>query len=273
MFKKVPFLLSLLLFSPNCFSQSIQHSKSILHSDGREKLTIESLVLNESKDIFIGLPDKLHDSIRYPLIVILEGEILFETISPLTKLMAEVDEIPNCIVVGIPLLNKHLDYAPIISTIPESGKADRMLNFYRLELFPLLDSMYNLTDDRLIWAHSGLAGVFCTYLLLGPDNQFSGILSSSPNLRWIQEYINKENPFHLLSKKKKVFYYLTFGGKEAEAYMGEMYQQVQAFNEKLILEAPENLIWRYQFNDNNNHFSNAIETYMEGLITYFDIMK
>jgi predicted alpha/beta superfamily hydrolase len=224
-------------------------------------------------DIYIGLPSDFNDSSSYPLIVILEGEILFESISSITKLMGDVEEIPDCIVVGIPLLNKHLDYAPKISSVPESGKADKMLEFYKLELFPLLDSIYNSTKDRLIWAHSALAGIFCTYLLLGPDNQFDGILSSSPNLKWMQEYISKDGAFDLLSKKKKSFYYLTFGGNEAEAYMEKMYPQVQDFVKKLEEEAPENLVWHYQFNDNNTHFTNALETYMEGLKTYFEIAK
>ena len=270
---KIPFFISVFSISTICFSQSIQYSKSAYEIHGTEKMIIESAVLNESKEIFIGLPSNFNDSTQYPLIVVLEGEILFETISPLTRLMSETNEIPECIVIGIPLLNKHIDYAPKISSVPESGNADKMLEFYHFELFPLLDSLYNLTEDKIIWAHSGLAGIFCTYLLLGPDNQFTGILSSSPNLQWMQEYINKENAFEFLLKKKKVFYFLTFGGNEPEVYMGRMYQQVQDFNEKLKAEAPINLTWKYQLNENNNHFTNAIETYVEGLIMYFNIMK
>ena len=160
----------------------------------------------------------------------------------------------------------------IISTVSKTG-GHLASSLGAVELTVALHYVFNLPEDKIIWAHSGLAGIFCTYLLLGPDNQFTGILSSSPNLRWMQEYINKEDPFGSLSKKKKVFYFLTFGGNETEAYMGRMYQQVQDFNEKLKAEAPENLTWKYQLNENNNHFTNAIETYVEGLIMYFNIMK
>jgi predicted alpha/beta superfamily hydrolase len=237
-------------------------------------LRIESGILDETKILSLGLPEHYNDSTEYPIVLILEGEILFETIDPLTRLMAEVNEIPECIVVGIPLNDQHLDYAPTISAIPESGHADRMLDFYRYELFPLLDSLYSVSGDRIIWAHSALAGIFCTYLLLGPDNQFTGIISSSPNLRWIMnDYVDIDDPFDDLSKKGKVFYYLTFGGNEAEAYMGEMYHNVQELKTKLESGAPDNLIWRYRLNENNNHFTNAIETYVEGLIFYFKVMK
>ncbi|MCK5465653.1 MAG: hypothetical protein KAI95_21640, partial [Bacteroidales bacterium] len=69
------------------------------------------------------------------------------------------------------------------------------------------------------------------------------------------------------------FYYLTFGRNEAEAYMGDMYQKVQEFRQRLENEAPDNLIWQYQLNENNNHFTNAVESYIDGLILYFKLMQ
>jgi len=258
------------------FSQTSSDRDRIVNkyqTENGETLLIKSEILNGNKDIFVGLPRNFNDSADYPLIIILEGEVLFESFAPVTRLMAQVNEIPECITVGIPLYNKHLDYAPKISGHPESGNADKMLDFYRFELFPILDSLYSCNDDRIIWAHSGLGGLFCTYLLLGPDSQFTGILSSSPNLRWIQEYIQKDNPFAEVSKKGKIFYYLTFGSEEGEEYMGEMYQHVQEFNKILKNEAPDNLVWKYQLNEHNNHFTNAIETYIDGLTLYFEKMK
>jgi hypothetical protein len=55
--------------------------------------------------------------------------------------------------------------------------------------------------------------------------------------------------------------------------MGDMYQQVQDFKQRLEKEAPDNLIWRYQLNENNNHFTNAVESYLDGLILYFKLMQ
>lgn len=266
----------LILTSIIGFSQISNNSSLIIEkyrTENGEKLRFKSEILNENKEIYIGLPEKFSDSIEYPLIIVLEGEVLFESFAPITRLMAELDEIPPCVLVGIPFYNRHLDYAPKISSHPESGNADKILEFYRIELFPVLDSLYNCKDERIIWAHSALGGLFCTYLLLGPDSQFTGILSSSPNLRWMQEYIQKDDAFAEVSRKGKLFYYLTFGSDEGEDYMGEMYQKVQEFKEILENNAPENLIWKYQLNEHNNHFTNAIETYIDGLIMYFENMK
>lgn len=267
----------ILLFSYGCSLAQVAQQDHVTVEQYRietgELLSIESRVLNEKKEIYIGLPETYNDSTKYPVVIILEGEVLFETFAPLTKVMGQVNEIPECIVAGIPFYNKHLEYAPEITGHPESGNADKMLDFYRDELFPVLDSLYHCSQDRIIWAHSGLGGIFCTYLLLGPDSQFSGILSSSPNLKWTQEYVKMDDVFGLLSNKGKVFYYLTFGSNEGEAYMGNMYQLVKEFKDRLDNEAPDNLIWRFQLYENNNHFTNAIETYMDGLILYFKLMK
>jgi hypothetical protein len=107
--------------------------------------------------------------------------MLFETIALLTRLMATVREIPECILVGIRLYIRHLEYAPKIATHPQRGNADNMHEFY------------NLTGDRIIWVHSD--------------------------------------------------------------------------------RAPGDLVCKFQLNESNNHFTNAIETYMEGLIMYFYTMN
>jgi predicted alpha/beta superfamily hydrolase len=268
-------LIILTLFSINTllgFSQIPIHIDKY-YTDNGEKFTITSKILNEDKEIYIGLPENFNDSTDYPMIIVLEGEVVFETFAPVTRLMAELNEIPECIVVGIPFYNKHLEYAAKISARPESGNADKMLEFYRIELFPLLDSLYNCQKDKIIWSHSALAGIFCTYILLGSDRQFNGILSSSPNLKWMSDYIDKNNAFEELAKKDKVFYYLTFGSNEGDTYMGEMYDQVKKFKQRLEKEAPVNLVWKFQLNENNNHFTNAVETYSDGLILYFKEMK
>jgi predicted alpha/beta superfamily hydrolase len=238
-----------------------------------ERLLMQSNVLKGDKEIYIGLPAGYNDTIKYPLVIVLEGEIVFESFAPLTRLAGQVNEIPHCIVVGIPFHNNHLEYAPVISAIPQSGFADTTLEFFKTELFPMLESRYPCTGDRIIWAHSALGGLFGTYLLIGPDDQFTGIISSSPALKWMTDYMYREDIFNETAKKGKMFYYLTFGSSEADAYMGDMYQKVQEFRHRLENGAPDNLVWKYQLNENNNHFTNAVESYLDGLILYFKLMQ
>ena len=247
--------------------------RNISHAQIGEKIKIDSKLLGIQKEISIGLPDAYSDTTEYPIIVVLEAELVFESFAALTRLMAKVNQIPPCIVVGIPFYNKHLEYAPKLSAHPKSGNADQMLNFYDQELFPLLDSMYNCKNERIIWAHSGLGGLFCTYILIGPDEQFNGILSSSPNLKLMDEYLNNTYTFDRLAEKDTVFYYLTIGSKETVSSKGEARTDIQQFKQSLEKDAPNNLIWKFQLNENNDHFTNAIDTYIDGLILYFQEFK
>lgn len=52
--------------------------------------------------------------------------------------------------------------------------------------------------------------------------------------------------------------------------MEDIYKFVQNFKDKLELDSPDNLNWHYRFYEKNNHFTNAIEIYMDGLILYFN---
>ncbi len=272
----ISFLAMSLVLSVYCFSQDDAHDQPGIKrylSENGERILMHSKILNQERELFIGLPDHYNDTTEYPLVFVLEGEVVFESFAPLTELAGKMDEIPPCIVVGIPFYDKYLEYAPVIAAHQGSGFADTMLQFYRMELFPLLDSLYKCTNDRIIWAHSALGGIFGTYLLIGPDTQFTGIISSSPSLKWMVDYMHEEDIFKETAKKGKIFYYLTFGSNEAEAYMGDMFQRVQDFKKRLENEAPDNLIWRYQLNENNNHFTNAIESYLDGLILYFKLME
>lgn len=275
--KKILSVLLLQVFcSVLCFPQKDTYTppeiERYLTGNG-ERIVMHSKILDQERELLIGLPPHFNDTTEYPLVFVLEGELLFESFAPLTRLAGQVNEIPPCIVVGIPFHDKHLEYAPVIADHPESGFADTMLEYYRRELFPLLDSLYQCTNDRIIWAHSALGGIFGTYLLIGPDTQFTGIISSSPALKWMKDYIYRKNVFKETARKGKMFYYLTFGSDEAEAYKGDMYRMVQDLKNRLEEQAPDNLTWKYQLNENNNHFTNAIESYLDGLILYFKLMK
>lgn len=255
------------LFCSTSFGQESSRSSDYLIT------SIDSEILSAEKEIFISLPENIDEQSGHPVIIVLEAELLFESFAPLTRLMSKMKEIPECVVVGIPFHNQHLDYAPKIKGIPESGNADNMLSFFEKELFPLLETKYHCNQERIIWAHSGLSGIFCTYLVLGPDNQFSGVLSSSPNLKWVQQYIIPEDAFKLAAGKKGLFYYLTVGGEEAKDESSEISWYTQEFHKKLKESSPENLNWHFRINNDANHFSNAFVTYLNGLKLYFEEAK
>ncbi len=265
-------LSSMLILSLNGLSQT----DSTLIIAG-EKIVMESKVLEYKPEIYIGLPANYNDSTSYPVVVLLDADWLFTAFSGITKLMGQMEEIPECIVVGMPLDPSFKDYgmefAPVITGVPQSGHADKILEFFSKELFPFIDAEYHGSGNKILWAHSAVGGLFCTYALLGPDIQFSGIIESSPNLKGDQEYIHSEKSFDTMSRKSNTFFYLSFGKNEEEVFMGDMYKQVLEFKEILDKSAPQNLKWIYRENENCNHFSNALKSYTDGIKLYFECMN
>jgi predicted alpha/beta superfamily hydrolase len=242
-----------------------------------KRITISSEILDYDPEIHIGLPDNFSDTTAYPVIMLLDAEWLFPAFAGITKLMGQMGEIPECIVVGIQMNDSFEDYgmefAPKISGVPNSGHADKILDFFSKELFPFIESTYNGTGSKIIWAHSAPGGLFCTYVLLGQDRQFSGIISSSPNLRGVQEYIQSEESYHTLSQKDPTFYYFSFGTEEEEMFREGLHPQILEFRDILENRAPDNLVWIYRSNEHNNHFTNAIESYIDGLKLYFEWLE
>ncbi len=84
--------------------------------------------------------------------------------------MGQMEDIPECIVVGMPLDSSFKDYgmefAPKITGVPQSGHADKILEFYSKELFPFIESKYHGSGDKIIWAHSAVGGLFCYFRVL-----------------------------------------------------------------------------------------------------------
>ena len=74
--------------------------------------SIESEHLEQTRKLLIHLPDDFVEESSYPLVVLLDGEATFRAFASATALMGWQELIPECIVVGIPNINREMDYAP-----------------------------------------------------------------------------------------------------------------------------------------------------------------
>lgn len=101
------------------FSTKAQEKKVL--SDGFI-FKFNSEILNENKDVYISVPEGYKDNFNnnYPVIFLTEAEFVFKPFSSIIKTMGQFNEIPKSIVIGLPLDDKHLDYAPIFKRC--SGK-------------------------------------------------------------------------------------------------------------------------------------------------------
>ena len=87
-------------------------------------LTVESEILGETRRVYVQLPEGYGRSeARYPVLVVLDGEWLFEPARALVRFQSEYDvmdvRIPKMIVVGIENVDRDRDYVPTPDRVPE----------------------------------------------------------------------------------------------------------------------------------------------------------
>ena len=224
--------------------------------------SIESEHLEQTRKLFIHLPDQFDAEKSYPLVVLLDGEATFRAFASATALMGWQKLIPECIVVGIPNINREMDYAPVIEGIPGSGDAEKMVLFYREELFPMLEYRFHI-NRKILYGHSWV-GFFSTYVMLTAPDLFDAYISSSPMFRFYHQVFTEEGIFESV-QEETVFYYLTLGGEEAIS------SELERFILLLKEDAPSSLKWNFILNEGKNHDSNALLSYMNGLEFIFSL--
>ena len=252
----IPFILYFFMVSPG-YGQQLPDS--VLLTAGKA-IEIESEVLSQTRKILVHHPIFFDEDQAYPLIVVLDGEMAFKSFASITELMGFQELIPHCIVAGIPNIDRNGDHAPVIEGYPESGRADLMIGFYEKELLPYLEESYHISE-RILWGHS-FVGMFSSYVMFKNPGLFDGYISTSPSYRFISDLLT-EADLDELFKDNKTFFYFSYGSIEDPADI------TGAFVDRLKAEAPGNLDWHYRINENKNHDSNAIHSYMEALELYF----
>jgi predicted alpha/beta superfamily hydrolase len=218
--------------------------------------SLTSRELGQERALFIHLPDEYCPDSTYPLVLLLDGEATFRAFASVTALMGWQGLIPDCIVVGIPNIDRELDYAPVIQGIPESGNAEKMRDFYREELLPFLESRYRV-KRKILYGHSWV-GFFTAWVMLTEPSLFDGYISSSPMFRFFHQVFPGEMDFGKLEERELAFY-LTVGGEE------ELPGELEEFAASLDSLSLPSFSFRFVVNEGRDHDSNALLSYMDGL--------
>jgi len=192
---------------------------TMLHSSmvGRDYRINVALPLNYSKNT----------SKTYPVVYLLDGDLLFGALTGPTRLLQAVNELPELIIVGIGYgmpwddtgevkRLRELDYTPNAS--PDGG-AEQFLKFIQDDLIPYIDANYR-TDpmDRTIGGVS-YGGLFPLYVLFSAPETFNRYIAVSPALWWgdrmifacEQEYADEHSDL-------PVILFLAVGGLEEKQY-------------------------------------------------------
>ncbi len=161
----------------------------------------KSTKLNATRQLKIKLPDNYDadSKLKYPVIIVFDGDYLFGPVVGQTHLQNYFDEMPNCIVVGISQWSDRFYDSMVddFTGLPfESGA--RFYEFVGQELLPYLDKRYNTSKFRIAVGHNAMGNfinsfmlkdlpLFHAYVNLSPDLAGSMDENIVNRLKWIDD--------------------------------------------------------------------------------------
>lgn len=233
-------LFTLLLF---VFSVCITNSQALYE-------TIESKKLDGSRELKIQLPRNYDPESKrsYPLVIVLDGDYLFEPVAGNIDYQAYWEDIPDCIVVGVKQGNTREDdfYYDEDNFLPIAEGA----NFYEFlasELIPFIENNYSASNYRIIAGHD-LGANFINYFLFKDKPIFRAFIALSPDLAPKMADRLKER---LALIEQESFYYMA----TADADIRFLRNSIIECDAKLKLVENEKLQYKFDDFEDANHYS------------------
>lgn len=180
-----------------------------LHSQESDQIVIgtkhsmHSSILDEERSYWISLPDSYNDTNasykKYPVLVLLDGNIHFKSISGMVNYMSSDRyrsyKIPEMIVVGIVNVDRRRDYTPdkiITRRENNSGGGEKFLSFLEKELIPLIEDQYRTEPYRILFGHS-LGGLLTTHSYMKETSSFNSFIAVDPSFgTWDSETMDRK---------------------------------------------------------------------------------
>jgi len=208
LFLRATLVLSLLLLSFNLFAQL----PTTVFTD-----SLASQSLGETRQLKIQVPHSPDPDKRFPVVVLLDGESLFDQLKTVQQ-NYQGGFLPDMVMVSvINGNNRTLNFTP--SKVTErngapyteaSGGAAAFRSFIKDELLPYLKQNYPASDYRILIGHS-YAGLFAIDTLLEDPELFNNYLAIDPSLDWDEQVVVKKAATQLKTLEGKGLF-VSIGG-------------------------------------------------------------
>ncbi|OCB75364.1 alpha/beta hydrolase-fold protein [Flavobacterium crassostreae] len=249
-------LLVLLFFSLSVYSQ-------------KNTEAFASTSLNETREISITLPPnyQTNTSKEYPLLVLLDGEYLYDPFYGAISYGTYWDDLPETIIVAIKQGNsdqreKDCGFNPM-DGLP-TARATAFFNFINYELLPYIDKKYRTAPFRIIAGHDTTAG-FLNAFLYKESPIFNAYIALSPELApETENYVVDK----LKNLKQPLFYYQAL----ASGDVNRIKDPVIRLDEKLKkIDSPQLNYKLDQFTA--SHYAVVLYAIPNALYHIFDVYK
>ena len=250
-------ILLLLLFSSPVFSQKTTE-------------TFVSTKLGESREITIGLPASYEENPnkKYPLLILLDGDYLFDPFFGALNYGAYWQDLPETIIIGISqnineerIEDSHYDD---FEGVP-SEKGARFFEFIGSELLPYIEKKYRLAPFRIIAGHDVTAG-YLNFFLYKENPIFNAYISLSPELAPEMETRIPEN---LAKLKQPIFYYQSSGDGDLK----DVKEAIKALDTNIKMVTNPLIDYKYDHFKGASHYSSVLYSIPNALYQFFDCYK
>ena len=228
----------------------------------------ESRNLNTTRQLKIKLPKNYDPSseVKHPVIIVFDGDYLFEPVVGQVSFQTYFDGMPESIVVGIVQGRERVydSFADDVSGLPiESGA--RFYQFIGEELLPYIDSKYNTSKFRVAVGHD-LMGNFINTFLFSDNPLFQAYISLSPDFKGNMDQ-NVVKRFKYI--KNDVFYYMA----TCDGDIKSIRETVESTDEQLKQIDNKALTYYFDKLQGDSHYTMVTGALSKALDQIFDIYK
>ncbi|MGB5404565.1 alpha/beta hydrolase [Robiginitalea sp.] len=227
----------------------------------------ESFKLQERRSVKYYIPEDYNPDKRYPLVIVLDAEYLFDQVVATSKFYSRFQGLPESLIVGISQSEGDLRTADCeyeLTTGLPADKGKKFFEFIGMELIPYMVSAYNVAPFKMFVGYDITAN-FGNYYLFKERPIFNGFISISPDLAPEME---SRLPARLAAIEEPLFYHLI-----AEGDLGEEEGRFSQIN--TALKQIEREGFTYYFDRYPEANETSIATYGMGKAweRTFDIFK
>lgn len=144
----------------------------------------ESFKLQERRDIQYYIPENYDPNKKYPLVVVLDGEYLFDLVVANAKFYSKFQGMPETIVLGIGQQPDRLRWDDCAFDEQNGFPGEKGPQFYEflgMEVIPFLETTYNIAPFKVFVGYDITAN-FGNYFLFKDKSLFNAYISISPFL-------------------------------------------------------------------------------------------
>ena len=205
----------LILFQYNAFGQTITP-----FSIGKT-YKMHSKILKEDRSYILELPSSYETSKKkYPILVLLDGEVSYHSHSGILNHMTQGGQIPEMIIVAITNIDRVRDYTPTkyltnlngssaVENHKNSGGSEHFLKFIEQELLPKIEGDYRTNAFKTLVGISH-GGLLVGSSFLSKETTFNGFIAMDPSFWWDNQFLVKKLESTDLNQiKDKIIYVST----------------------------------------------------------------